>query len=367
MADIFISYSKREAEITAELANDLEQQGYTTWWDTRLLPGDHFRDTIKQQIDAAKAVIVIWTPLSVLSKWVYAEAQMADHQNKLITISSEKVDPQNIPLPFNSYYTTRLDERQKILFACRQYVDIKSAPVPPMIKGLNNLPSVITESINKNHQLDDIILFANNILSHANSSNVRIRIAVDIHEADTRYTIHPNGDTYVESRFHLNSAEGAIYFWTYWIDADRESDSIQFLNQLRFKATDAETGLSLDWLPTRDESKLKTFAIFLNRINKKYVEIQISYWWKGYSKKLFETGEIKFTWRYSSGTPNQRTRFRSEWKFIKTEIPIIAKICGRQSATALLRNEKRGDGAKFIYEDPDAMLSLHGYSINFST
>ena len=42
MADIFISYSKKHAALTGELARDLEAEGYTTWWDTNLLPDDGF-------------------------------------------------------------------------------------------------------------------------------------------------------------------------------------------------------------------------------------------------------------------------------------------------------------------------------------
>jgi hypothetical protein len=34
MADIFISYSKKHAQLTVDLARDLEVEGYTTWWDT---------------------------------------------------------------------------------------------------------------------------------------------------------------------------------------------------------------------------------------------------------------------------------------------------------------------------------------------
>jgi TIR domain len=57
MADIFISYSKKHAQLTEDLARDLEAEGYTTWWDTSLLPGDmFFPQTIRTEIEAAKPV-----------------------------------------------------------------------------------------------------------------------------------------------------------------------------------------------------------------------------------------------------------------------------------------------------------------------
>ena len=114
MADIFISYSKKHAALTESLARDLEAEGYTTWWDTSLLPGDEFPDEIKRQLDASKAVIVIWTESSVMSKWVRAEAALADARKKLITVRDARVDIDEIPLPFNTRHTELVTERTKI-------------------------------------------------------------------------------------------------------------------------------------------------------------------------------------------------------------------------------------------------------------
>jgi hypothetical protein len=69
MADIFISYSKERPTPTKALAADLEARGYTTWWDTSLLPGDKYGKLIEHEIDQAKVVIVIWTAESVSSDW----------------------------------------------------------------------------------------------------------------------------------------------------------------------------------------------------------------------------------------------------------------------------------------------------------
>ncbi len=120
MADIFISYSKKHASLTQELALDLETQGYTTWWDTSLLPGDQFPDEIKRQLDAAKAVIVIWTTSSVSSKWVRAEATRALAKDKLITVHDAGLDLQDIPLPFNTLHSELVTERAKIFAALKR-------------------------------------------------------------------------------------------------------------------------------------------------------------------------------------------------------------------------------------------------------
>ena len=117
MADIFISYSKMEEHLTLELARQLEDAGYSIWWDTRLLPGADFPEEIKGQLDAAKAVIVIWTKRSVKSRWVRAEATLADEQKKLITVRDAAIDFKEIPLPFNTRQTVLVTAYAKIFAA----------------------------------------------------------------------------------------------------------------------------------------------------------------------------------------------------------------------------------------------------------
>jgi len=125
MADIFISYSKLDPDPTIALAADLEARGYTTWWDTSLLPGDDFPDMIKRRIDEAKVVIVIWTQNSVHSRWVRAEANRADDQTKLITVHAPGLDFHDIPRPFNTRHCEPVSDRQK-LYAALQTRGVRS-------------------------------------------------------------------------------------------------------------------------------------------------------------------------------------------------------------------------------------------------
>jgi hypothetical protein len=85
MADVIITYSRQDAELTQKLAADLEARGYSVWWDTHLqLPGAYFRETPSDEVTAAKAVIVIWTPSSVKSNWILDEALAAVRGGKLL-------------------------------------------------------------------------------------------------------------------------------------------------------------------------------------------------------------------------------------------------------------------------------------------
>ncbi len=130
MADIFISYSKKHAALTESLARDLEAEGYTTWWDTNLLPDDgFFPETIRAEIAAAKAVIVIWAEHSVTSRWVYSEASEGDAHGKLFQVRDEALDPRKVPMPFTSGNITLVKDRAKI-FAALARLKIKLQPVP---------------------------------------------------------------------------------------------------------------------------------------------------------------------------------------------------------------------------------------------
>ena len=72
MSDIFVSYSKADRGKAEEIAAALEQQGYSVWWDRRILPGETFDTVIEAELDAASCVIVLWSRTSVVSEWVRA-------------------------------------------------------------------------------------------------------------------------------------------------------------------------------------------------------------------------------------------------------------------------------------------------------
>jgi hypothetical protein len=117
MADIFISYSKQAPHYTRDLAQRLEIRGFTVWWDTELLPGDKFHDKIRDEITGAKVVIVIWSPASVESAWVQAEARMASAQNKLLTVCTPDLDASRVPMPFNMLHIEKIGDHDKLISA----------------------------------------------------------------------------------------------------------------------------------------------------------------------------------------------------------------------------------------------------------
>lgn len=97
MSDISVSYSKADRGKAEEIAAALEQQGYSVWWDRRILLWETFDTVIEAALDAAKCVIVLWSRTSVASKWVKAEASEGDRRGILVPVLIDEV---KIPLAF---------------------------------------------------------------------------------------------------------------------------------------------------------------------------------------------------------------------------------------------------------------------------
>jgi TIR domain len=113
VADILISYSKPDRDKVVLLAAYLESEGWKVWWDNSLAIGDAYRDEIMKQLAAARAVIVLWTPTSVKSDFVRAEAGRAKADGKLIPVK-DGVSYGDIPLPFGEMHTEDLTKRELI-------------------------------------------------------------------------------------------------------------------------------------------------------------------------------------------------------------------------------------------------------------
>jgi hypothetical protein len=62
-----------------------------------LRSGETFDEVIEKELRAAKAVVVLWSPRSVASRWVRAEATLADRANKLVPAIIEAC---NLPIIF---------------------------------------------------------------------------------------------------------------------------------------------------------------------------------------------------------------------------------------------------------------------------
>lgn len=106
MADIFVSYSRQDGPRVAPLVAALEAQGWSVWWDPDIAPGEEFDSLISRELDAARSLIVVWTPKSVESRWVRGEARDAADRNVLVPV---RFDAARLPIDFRALHATDLD------------------------------------------------------------------------------------------------------------------------------------------------------------------------------------------------------------------------------------------------------------------
>ncbi|MEO1287184.1 MAG: protein kinase, partial [Chloroflexota bacterium] len=81
-AHVFISYSRVDGEYAFLLADFLRDAGLSVWIDERINPSDSWWHTIVEAIDTCGAFVVIMTPASEESRWVYRETLLADKKQK---------------------------------------------------------------------------------------------------------------------------------------------------------------------------------------------------------------------------------------------------------------------------------------------
>jgi TolB-like protein len=103
--DIFLSYN-REDQATAKLyADAFAAEGLNVWWDTALRSGEAYDEVTEAALRGAKAVVVLWSPRSVVSRWVRAEATIADRCKTLVPVT---IEPCERPIMFELTQTAEL-------------------------------------------------------------------------------------------------------------------------------------------------------------------------------------------------------------------------------------------------------------------
>ena len=106
MADVFVSYARKDKARVAPLVAALEAQGWSVWWDPAIDPGQQFDQLISGELARARAVLVVWTPDSVESRWVRGEAREGADRGILVPVQFGSV---RLPIDFRAFHTTELD------------------------------------------------------------------------------------------------------------------------------------------------------------------------------------------------------------------------------------------------------------------
>jgi len=106
MADVFVSYARSDKARVAPMVAAIEAQGWSVWWDPEIEAGQQFDDQIEEELNVAKAVLVVWTPTSVASRWVRGEAREAADRGVLVPA---RFDNARLPMDVRAIHTTDLD------------------------------------------------------------------------------------------------------------------------------------------------------------------------------------------------------------------------------------------------------------------
>ena len=75
MSDVFVSYARPDEPVAKRVVEALVAAGYRAWRDDELPAHRAYADVIQERLNAAKAVVVLWSANSAKSQWVRAEAE----------------------------------------------------------------------------------------------------------------------------------------------------------------------------------------------------------------------------------------------------------------------------------------------------
>lgn len=106
MADVFVSYARIDKALVAPLVAALEARGWSVWWDPAIAPGQEFDRLIAAQLAMASAVLVVWTPNSVESRWVRGEARDGADRGILVPV---RLGGARLPIDFRAFHTIDLE------------------------------------------------------------------------------------------------------------------------------------------------------------------------------------------------------------------------------------------------------------------
>ncbi len=103
--NIFVSYSRRDADSAIKILASIDFCGLKAWFDGDMPLGADFGEVIEQRITDSRFVLVIWSHNSVASQWVKKEATLALQMNKLRAV---QIDDCALPPEFAHVHTDRL-------------------------------------------------------------------------------------------------------------------------------------------------------------------------------------------------------------------------------------------------------------------
>ena len=148
LADVFLSYNREDQQTARLFAERFEANGLQVWWDTTLRAGEAYDEVTEAALRSAKAVVVLWSSRAVASRWVRAEATLAQRNNTLVPCM---IEPCERPIMFELIQTADLahwdgaedDPRwQAFLVDVKRHVGQSALhALPPAVEAPNPAPA----------------------------------------------------------------------------------------------------------------------------------------------------------------------------------------------------------------------------------
>ena len=93
VADIFLSYARKERDKAEAVKNALEALGLSVFFDVDGLDGgDAFPDVLDKEVKNAGAVISLWSPWALTRPWIKIESRIGKDRGVLIPVTIEPLD-----------------------------------------------------------------------------------------------------------------------------------------------------------------------------------------------------------------------------------------------------------------------------------
>jgi len=104
MADLFLSYSRKDIEVMHKVRDYLRSKDITVWTDERLTPGTpNWQVSIENAIRECKGLVILLSPSAANSKWVREEQVFASNLEKPVFALLVKGDKTNaVPFGFGA-------------------------------------------------------------------------------------------------------------------------------------------------------------------------------------------------------------------------------------------------------------------------
>ncbi len=102
MSEIFISYIPEDKRRARQLAEVLDEFGWSVWWESAIADDEHFDAQIQSALKKAHCIVVLWSPGAVGNATILEQAQLGLKKKNLVSLVYDDVHNQQT-LPISEY------------------------------------------------------------------------------------------------------------------------------------------------------------------------------------------------------------------------------------------------------------------------